>query len=249
MSHKDRLEDKIAVVTGASQGIGKAVSYALAENGVNVVLASRSEEKLKPVSDHIKEKYDADCMIIPTDVKDENQVKDLITETIKNYGRLDILVNNAGIIRYGDFENFSTEDYRSVMGTNVDGMFFTTREALPYLKRSKGNLVFIGSFDASVPRSFNPVYAASKWWTRGFAHSIESIVGKEGVAVSLINPSEVRTDIPDEDGKAYKNRFGSDEVLDPEEVARAVLFAVTQSNTTTVNEINIYRRDKLGDFF
>ena len=237
------------MVTGASKGIGKAVSLALAENGVKVVLSSRKKEDLKIVSDTIYDEYDTENFVVPTDVKEESQVKNLMKKTLDNFNKLDILVNNAGIIRYGDIENYPTEDYRAVMGTNVDGMFFCTREALPLLKETKGNLIFIGSFDSSVPRSFNPIYAASKWWTKGFAHSIESIVGKEGVGVTLINPSEVRTQIQDEDGTAYKKRFSSDEIVDPEEIARAVIFAVSQSKTTTINEINIFRRDKLGNFF
>ncbi|MGM0509631.1 MAG: SDR family oxidoreductase [Thermoplasmatota archaeon] len=247
--YKSRLKGKVAVVTGASKGIGKAVSLALAENGVKVALSSRYEYDLKRVSDIIDDEYGTENITIPTDVKEESQVKNLMKKTLDNFNKLDILVNNAGIIRYGDIENYPTEDYRAVMGTNVDGMFFCTREALPHLKETKGNLVFIGSFDSSVPRSFNPIYAASKWWTKGFAHSIESIVGKEGVGVTLINPSEVRTDIQDEEGKAYKKRFSSDEILDPEEIARAVVFALSQSETTTINEMNIFRKDKLGDFF
>ncbi len=246
---ENKLKDNVAVVTGASKGIGKAVSLALAENGVKVVLSSRSEEDLKVVSDVIDEEYNTENMIVPTDVKEEAQVKNLFEKTLDNFNKLDILVNNAGIIRYGDIENYSTEDYKAVMGTNIDGMFFCTREAIPHLKETNGNLIYIGSFDSSVPRSFNPIYAASKWWTRGFAHSVESIVGKEGVGVTLINPSEVRTEIEDEEGRSYENVYSSEEIIDPEEIARAVVFAVSQSKTTTINEMNIFRRDKLGDFF
>ncbi|MBS3781083.1 MAG: SDR family oxidoreductase [Candidatus Thermoplasmatota archaeon] len=248
MDH-DALSEKIAIVTGASSGIGEAVCKSLARKKVNLALVARNEEKLEALSKSLEEKYLIDTLILPTDVRKEEQVKGAVEKTIDKFGKLNILINNAGIIRYGEIENFSTEDYKDIMGTNCDGMFFFTREAIPHLKESEGNLVFIGSFDANHPRSFNPIYAASKWWTKAFAHSIESIVGESGVGVSLINPSEVRTDIEDEEGEKYKKKFDSKEVLDPEEVAKAVLFVISQEGSTTVSEMNIFRRDKMSDFF
>ncbi|MFP4050654.1 MAG: SDR family oxidoreductase [Thermoplasmata archaeon] len=245
----EKLEGKVAIITGASAGIGFATAEKLAEKGVKLSLASRTESKLKNAKDKILDKYDTEILTIPTNVRKEDQIKNLIEETKKHFERIDIVVNNAGIIRYGDIESLSTEDYRAMMETNVDGMFFTTREVLPHLRETKGNLIFVGSFDSSHPRSFNPIYASSKWWTKGFAHSIEAVVGKDGIAVTLINPSEVRTEIHSEDGEEYKNKFDQGEVTDPEEVAEAIVFAAVQTKTTTLSEINIYRRNKISDFF
>ncbi len=243
------LNGKTAIVTGASSGIGKAVCERFAEEKINIGLVARRKEKLERLSKRLEEKYSIKTLVLPTDVRDEEQVKRTVQETVDKFDQLDILVNNAGIIRYGEIENFSTEDYKEVMQTNCDGTFFFTREAIPYVREYKGNLVFIGSFDANHPRSFNPLYSASKWWLKGFAHSIESIVGESGVAVTLINPSEVRTDIKDEKGEKYKEKFDRDEVMDPEEIAEAVLFSVRQEGSTTVSEMNIFRRDKMSDFF
>ncbi len=243
------LEGKIAIITGASAGIGFATAEKLAEKGVNLSLASRTESKLKKAKDEILEENETEIITIPTDVRKEDEIKEMVKKTKDHFGKIDIVVNNAGVIRYGDIESLSTEDYRAMMDTNVDGMFFTTREVLPHLRETKGNLIFVGSFDSSHPRSFNPIYAASKWWTKGFAHSIEAVVGKDGVAVTLINPSEVRTEIQSEDGEEYKNKFDKGEVTDPEEVAEAIVFAASQTKTTTLSEIDIYRRNKIGDFF
>jgi len=245
----DRLKEKVAIVTGASSGIGKAVCRRLAREKINLGLVARRKEKLEELSKSLEKENSIDTLILPTDVRDEEQVKDAVDKTLDKFNRLDILVNNAGIIRYGKIENFSTEDYKNVMGTNCDGVFFFTREAIPHVRDSKGNLVFIGSFDANYPRSFNPIYASSKWWIKGFAHSIESIVGESGVAVTLINPSEVRTDIEDETGEKYKEKFSKGQVLNPEEVAEAVIFAVNQEGSTTVSQMDILRRDKMSDFF
>ncbi len=245
----DRLEGKIAVVTGASSGIGRAICKRLAKEKIDLGLVARGEKKLEKFSKSLEEEHSIETMVLPTDVKDEDQVKKAVDNTVEKFGGLDILINNAGIIRYGKIDNFSTEDYKDVMGTNCDGVFFFTREAIPHLKESEGNLVCIGSFDANHPRSFNPIYAASKWWVKGFVHSIESIVGESGVAVTLINPSEVRTNIEDENGEKYKEKFDREEVMDPEEVAEAVFFAVNQKGNTTVSELNILRRDKMSEFF
>ena len=250
MSKNEDLEGKAAIITGASSGIGKAVAEKFAEEGCNLVLASRTETKLNDVKRSIQSKIsDIKILTVPTDIRDEQQVKEMVEKCVNKMGRLDILVNNAGIIRYGQLENFSSEDFDDVMETNVYGTFYATKAALPHLKKSKGNLIFIGSFDSNHPRSFNPIYCSSKWWVKGFAHSVESIVGKHEVAVTLINPSEVRTKIPDEAGQAYKEKFDQGEVTEPEEIAEAVLFAAKQSKTTTLSQIDIYRRNKLSDFF
>lgn len=245
----EQLRGKVAVVTGASSGIGKAICERLAKEEINIGLVARRKEKLEKLSKSLEENNPTKTLILPTDVREEEQVKKAVEKTVDRFGKLDILVNNAGIIRYGKMESFSSSDYKEVMETNCDGVFFFTKEAIPHIRKSKGNLIFIGSFDANHPRSFNPIYAASKWWVKGFAHSIESIVGGSGVAVTLLNPSEVRTDIKGEEGMKYKEKFDGEEVMDPEEIAEAVLFSLCQEGSTTVSEMNILRRDKMSDFF
>ncbi|MFO8110470.1 MAG: SDR family oxidoreductase [Thermoplasmata archaeon] len=247
MKYGQSLKDKTAVVTGSSEGIGKEISLKLAEEGCKIVLCSRNEKKLKDVADLIDN--EESVFVVPTDIRREEQVKHMVCKTLEHFAGIDILVNNAGIIRYGDMDDFSTKDYKATMETNVDGTFYATREALPHIRESKGNIVFVGSFDSNHPRSFNPIYAASKWWVKGFAHSIEAIYGKDGVAVTLVNPSEVRTEIPSEEGIAYRDKFRKGEVLEPEEVAETVVFALKRSKNTTLSQLNIYRRNKLSDFF
>ncbi len=250
MDKKQTIAGKVALITGASSGIGKAVAFKLADEGCDVVLVARDENKLIQVEDQISSEHeDIRVLSISTDIRYGERVIEAVQRCLDEFGQLDILVNNAGIIRYDELESFSDDDFDDVMRTNVYGTFFMTKAALPHLRNTKGNLIFIGSFDANHPRSFNPVYCASKWWVKGFAHSVESIVGKDGVAVTLINPSEVRTAIADESGQAYIDRFEKGEVSEPEEVADAVLFAVKQSSTTTISQLDLYRRDKLSDFF
>jgi hypothetical protein len=135
-----------------------------------------------------------------------------------------------------------------MMDVNVDGAFYTARETLPQLEDGAGNLVFIGSFAGQYPRPANPVYAATKWWVRGFAMSLSAQVGGEDVGVSVVNPAEVRSEFGSEDGEPFRERFGPDEASEPEEVADAVVFALSQEPPTTVNELDVYRRDKFTHF-
>lgn len=240
------LEDRTAIVTGASSGIGKESAVRLAADGANVVLAARREDRLESVAADIRSDGGT-AEAIPTDVTDEDSVAALVEATVEAFGQLDIVVNNAGLARGSSVFDLSTEEYREMMAVNTDGIFFMTRETLPHLVESEGNLVYIGSFAGQYPRPFNPVYAATKWWTRGFAKSVMAEAGPEGVAVSIINPSEVRTEFGSEDGEPFKERFEEGSVTEPEEIADAVAFAASREYST-VGEMDLYRRDKYGFF-
>lgn len=218
----------------------------LADAGANVVLAARRESTLKDIVEDIEEDGGT-AVAIPTDVTDEDAVSGLVDGAVEEFGSLDVLVNNAGVGRGGSVMDLETEQYRDMMSVNTDGAFFATREALPHLIESDGHLVFIGSFGALYPRPRNPVYAATKWWLRGFAKSVMAEVGNQDVAVSLINPTEVRTEFGSEEGTPYKDRFDPGEVTEPEEVAEAVAFVASRSRST-VDELNLSRRDKFEMF-
>jgi NADP-dependent 3-hydroxy acid dehydrogenase YdfG len=246
MTDANSLQGKTAVITGASAGIGKETARALAADGADVVLAARSEQRLTDLADELEDN-DTTAVAVPTDVRDESAVNALIEETVDRFGGLDILVNNAGLARGSDVAEMETEEYRTMIETNVDGVFFTTRGALPHLIESDGHLVFLGSFAGQYPRPFNPVYAATKWAVRGFALSVEASVGPEGVAVTVVNPSEVRTEFGSELGESFEERFEPGEVTEPDEIADAIRFAVSQDRSTA-SEIDMYRRDKLGFF-
>ena len=234
----NELDDSTAIVTGASSGIGRATAEALSAAGADIVLAARSEDRITALADDLE----TDALAVPTDVREEADVKALVASTVDRFGGVDVLVNNAGLGRGSSVEDLSTDEYRWMMETNVDGMFFTTRAALPHLRESEGTAIFIGSFAGEFPRSFNPVYAATKWWTRGFAKSLSAQAGNE-IAVSIINPSEVRTEFGSEDGESFEQRFDEGEVTEPAEIADAVVFAAEQS-PSMVSELDLFRRDK-----
>ena len=235
--------DSVALVTGASSGIGEATARALARDGADVALAARRRERLESVAEGIEAEFDVDTLVVPADVRDEAAVEAMLETAVETFGRLDVQVNNAGVGVGGDVEATTTDQYRLMMETNVDGVFFATRAAIPHLRETGGNLVFVGSFAGQYPRPGNPIYAATKWWVRGFAHSLEGQIGPDDVGVTVVNPTEVRTEFASEESEAFAERFEPGEVTEPEEIADAVAFAAAQDRST-VHEIDLYRRDK-----
>lgn len=241
------IDGKTAVITGASSGIGEATAHKLAENQASVVLASRSREKLEKIAEEINQEYGVETLVVPTDVTDEEDVQNLFEKTQDEFGEIDIVVSNAGLAMSGEVEGMPTEHYQKNNEVNIDGMFYTGRESIPYLKETEGNLIFLGSIAGKYPRGGNPVYAASKAWTISFAKSLSAQIGDTGVAVTVVNPSEVRTDFNSEEGTAFKEAFEEGSVTEPESIAEGILFAAQQDSTNTVEELDLYRRDKLGD--
>ncbi|MFC7166422.1 SDR family oxidoreductase [Halospeciosus flavus] len=248
MTDDTPLDGRTALVTGASAGIGAATARALARDGADVVLAARSEERLSELAADVSATYGVEAEAVPTDVTDEDAVAAMVEATVDEFGGLDVLVNNAGLARGGDVAEMSTDAYRTMMDVNCDGMFFATREALPHLVENEGNLVFVGSFAGQYPRPGNPVYAATKWWTRGFAHSVEAAYGDEGLAVTVVNPTEVRSEFGSEVGDPFEERFEPGEASEPAEIADAIAFAARQKPPSTVSELDLYRRDKFAHF-
>lgn len=241
-----------ALITGASSGIGRATAEALGDAGMNVSLAARREERLVELADRIERESDQDALVVPTDVSDESAVKTMVEETVDEFGDLTTVVCNAGIGRGGDVEEMDSSDYRSMMAVNCDGVFYTAREALPYLREAAGNLVLLGSFSGQYPRPANPVYAATKWWTRGLAYSLQAQYGDDNIAVTVVNPTEVRTEFGPEFGEG-DSRTAAEEhdpgsVTEPEDVAEAIRFAVSQPSPNVVSELNLFRRDKTTHF-
>jgi len=243
------LADNGAIVTGASAGIGRETARALASDGADVALVARRADRLTELAAEIESKTDATALVCPADVSDEDEVEAAVEKTVSEFGRLDVLVNNAGIATDSEtpVEEFPTDQYRTVMGVNVDGMFYAARAAIPHLRETNGTAIFVASYAGKNPRPDAPLYAATKWWTRGFAKSLAGQVGTDDIAVSIVNPSEVRTEF----GKEFREqtseeRYEQDEVTGPRAVADAIAFAARQETPNTVSELDLYRRDKFS---
>jgi NADP-dependent 3-hydroxy acid dehydrogenase YdfG len=246
MTEKD-LQGKRVLITGASSGIGKKTAEEFAARGADIAVASRRKGVLNKIAETLENESDTQALAVQMDVTDEIQVAQGVSSIIDAFGGLDIVVNNAGTGCAGPITETSTEEYRSVMSVNVDGMFFVTRETMPHLQMSEGSLLFVGSTSGRYPRPGYPIYAASKWWTRGFALSIAGQAGENGVAVTLINPGTTRTDFGSSFRTSNSKKYDIGEALDPEDVAETIAFAAKQEAPTTISELAVTMRDSLSN--
>lgn len=246
MSTENPLAGNVALVTGASSGIGYEAARTLARDGASVAVAARRAGKLENLAEHITEEFEGKSLAVPTDVTQREQVESMVSRTVDELGGLDIVVNNAGTTTTKDLsiEELPLDQYHTVMDVNADGAFFTTQSSLPHIKASSGVIIFVGSVAGKYPRPKSPVYAATKWWTRGFALNLAGHVGEDGVGVSVINPSEVRTEVGKEHREELsKDKYDPGEVTEPSEVAEMISVAARQTSPNSVHELDIVRRD------
>lgn len=245
MTEDSELTGKRAIVTGASAGIGRATARLLAEEGASVAVAARRERRLTELAEEFGPDDDGEMLVVPTDVTETDQIDALVEETVEAFGGLDIVVSNAGLLPPSGIDDLTEDEYRKFMGVNVDGMYFLTKASLPHLRESDGNIVFVGSFAGTIPFPRSPLYAGSKWWVRGFANSLQGAEGMDGVAVSVVNPGEVRTEIGEAArGETNIDRYEPGEITEPREAAEAIVFAARQHPPNTVTELNLMRRTK-----
>lgn len=239
------------LITGATAGIGRATAELFANDGADLVLGARSADELESFASTLDENNEGTVVASPVDVSEEASVAAFVQEANSMLNGLDVVVHAAGVERaYGSkIEAVSPEDFRVMAETNVFGTYYVTHEAIPHLRSSEGTLVLLGSFAGQYPRPASPVYAATKWWVRGFGRSVQAEVGNDGVSVSIINPSEVRTGWQGADDRPpLEEEFAPDEATDPEDIAAAIRFVATRETPDSVVELDLYRRDKLGEF-
>ncbi|MBE9206568.1 SDR family NAD(P)-dependent oxidoreductase [Nostoc sp. LEGE 06077] len=239
-----KLEGKVAIITGASAGIGKATAIALAAEGAQVVIAARRSERLDTVVQKITENG-GKALPIVTDVTDEAQVKNLVDKAIAAWGRVDILVNNAGIAVVGEIDGGNTASWLRMIDVNVLGVLYATHAVLPILKtQNSGHIVNISSVAGRTARAGIGIYNATKWGVNGFSEALRQEVYQHNIRVTIIEPGLVDTEINDLiDDPIAKQR--SEErrktvtPLESEDIAAAIVYAVTQPPRVNVNEILI----------
>ena len=225
------LTGRIALVTGASRGIGRAVSDELRAAGAHVVRLARS------LSDGSSERQtDFRC-----DVSDAGQVDRVVAKVLKELRAPDIVVNNAGIFFIKSLEETTVQDFAQAIAVNLMGPFLVARALLPHLvKRGSGHLVTIGSIADHVGFTGSTAYGATKFGVRGMHESIVAELAKTGVRTTLISPGPVDTDIWDPIDPDSKAGFTKrKDMLRAEDVAEAVVFAVTRPARTAITEIRL----------
>ncbi len=237
------LGGQTVLVTGASSGIGAATAERVGAAGATVVLAARREERLAGVVERV-EAAGGRAHAVPTDVRDADAVDALVETAVERAGGLDAAVVNAGVGEVRDAP-LADVDFEAVTRTNVDGAFHTVRAALPALRESGGQAVLVGSYLGSHPSAATPVYAASKWWLRGFARSLAARYG-DAVGVSVVSPAAVRSEFGHGTrDRTNVERYDEGEALSPAQVAASVVFCLRQTPPATVAELDLYRRESI----
>lgn len=222
-----RLEDKVAVVTGASRGIGRATALALAKQGAHVVITARAEDELNTLAREIGE-LRREALVVAADASREDDVERLFCDAHDKFGQVDILVNNAGVGKFGALASIFFEEYDWMMNTNMRATFLCTRAFLPkMLVRQEGWIVFVGSVAGLKGLPHETVYCATKHAQYGFATALDHECRDRNVKVSYIAPGGVNTYFAFGTGRTPDDPT-LNEFLDSEDVAEAVVFAVTQ---------------------
>lgn len=225
------LAEQVALVTGASHGIGEAIARRLAELGAEVVLAARSRERLEEVARGLNGRGRIHCL----DLRQPQAVEEMVHAAARPHGRLDILVNNAGVGAFGlPLHETAPETWDAVMETNLRAVYLAVRAAAPYMiQRQTGHIVNISSLAAHNPVPGGAAYAASKWALNGLSYSIAEELRGYGIRVSVICPGSVDTDLVPERGKDRRK------MLQPDDVAHVVAMLVTQAPQSFASEVLI----------
>ncbi|MFD1149695.1 SDR family NAD(P)-dependent oxidoreductase [Saccharothrix hoggarensis] len=244
----NHLQGKVALVTGASSGIGEATAVALAREGAAVVIAARRVARLTALAERLAGDG-ARVLAVELDVTDEAACRDAVARTVEAFGALDVLVNNAGVMLLGPVEGADTTDWTRMVSTNLLGVMFLTHAALPHLLAAKGTIVQVSSTAGRVVRSGTAVYNATKFGLNAFSESLRQEVTQRGVRVVVVEPgvveTELREHITDPTAKANIEQLANSlRQLTPDDVANAVRYAVAQPEHVSVNEILVRPTDQ-----
>ncbi|MBN1837025.1 MAG: SDR family oxidoreductase [Spirochaetales bacterium] len=233
-----RLRGKIALVTGASKGIGRAAALALAREGASVAVTARSRDPLEQVAREIRS-LGVEALASTGDAVEAGDVARIRDEVLANLGHVDVLVNNVGIAKYAPFEEISLEDYDWMMNTNMRSSFLFTKAFLPgMLERGEGWVVFVASVSGLYGYPGETAYCASKHAQLGFAKALEREVNPRGVKVSVIAPGGVNTEHAFGTGRTPRDENLAT-FIEPEDVAEAVVFSVTQPEKTRISLVRM----------
>ena len=233
-----KLEGKVALITGASSGIGRASALALAEEGTNLILTARRQERLEEIRSKV-EKAGGKTVSIIGDATQEDTAKKCVDAAVKTLGTLDILINNVGIGNYKDLVDTSAAEYDEMMDTNFRSTFLFSRHTVPVMiKQGSGTILMISSMAGIYGFAGEAVYSATKFAQVGFAQSLDKELRPKGIKVGVICPGGVKTEFAVGKGRTEES-VASSGMLDPEDVAGAVVLACTQSTNSRIIEVQM----------
>ena len=227
------LTGKIAIVTGGTRGIGRAIAASLVSAGVNVAITARNEKDLADAVAELKRTGRASGYVC--DVRDYEQVESTVARVAADLGGIDILVNNAGVGIFETVESMSVEDFHAVLETNVFGVFYCCHEVIPLMKRRGGGYIInISSLAGANPHARMAAYNASKFGLNGFSEALMQEVRHDNIKVSYIMPGSVNTEFGG-DSPSDENSWQ----LQPADIARAVMDLLEYPDRSLVSRVEI----------
>ena len=244
------LQGQVVAITGASSGIGEATALACANAGAAVALAARRIERIEDLAERIR----ADggrALAVQTDVGEEDQARAFVQRANDELGRIDVLVNNAGVMLLGPIEGAPTEEWRQMIHVNLFGVLYCTHAALPIMReQSSGHIVNISSVAGRFARAGTGVYNLTKWGVGAFSEALRQEAVDIGVRVTLIEPGMVATELQGHNRpevlEQMGRRFEGVTPLAAQDIANAVLYAISQPENVAVNEVLVRPRAQRG---
>ena len=240
-----KLDGKVALVTGASSGIGEATAVALAGEGAAVALAARRADRLSDLAERI-ESDGGKALPVEVDVTDHGKVEAMIGEIIGQLGGLHILVNNAGVMLLGPVDGGPIEEWRQMVNVNMLGLLYCTREAMPAIRDSGGgHIVNVSSVAGRTANVGSGVYNLTKWGVTGFSEALRQEALHSNIRVTCVEPGFVDTELQGHNTNPMvleameKMRDQMGEILEASDIAEAIRYAVIQPGRVNVNEILI----------
>ena len=242
MNEQPGLAGKVAIVTGAGSGVGRATALALAGDGMAVALVGRRRESLAETAGQV-EALGRRALVAPADVADEAAVAAAVDRTVAELGGVDVLVASAAVGLYGPIETYSLADWHATLATNLTGVFLSARAVLrPMRERGGGAIVAIASGAAKQGYPNLAAYSASKFGLLGFMQSLAAEVGDDNIKAATVLPGTIATGFAgaDPDRKRAEAEASGKKYLEPEDVAEAVLFLLRQPRRAWTQELNLW---------
>lgn len=238
------LAGRVALVTGASSGIGEATAIALAEAGADVAISARRADRLETLAKKI-EAHGVKALTLPGDMADEATATATVEKTVAHFGKLDILVNSAGIMQMGHIETINLDEFRRVMDVNLMGTVYPSKAAIPHMRaQGRGDIVNISSQAGRKTGPMVGAYSASKHALNAMSDSLRQEVGGHGIRVCVLMPGATTTEVADSlvdpnFRAAIKTHVTKDGAVAASEIADAVVFVVSQPQRVNIDLISV----------
>jgi len=243
----NNIKGKVIVITGASSGLGEAAAKYLSQEGATVVLGARRLDRIKALADGINNSG-GKAIAINTDVTKVGQVKALVDNSVKAFGRIDVLINNAGLMPQSTLDRYRIDEWDKMIDVNIKGVLYGIAAALPYMQKQKsGHIINVSSVAGHKVRPGGTVYSATKHAVRVISEGLRQEVKQYNIRTTIISPGAVDTEltnsITEPDVAQNMKKFYADIAIPADSFARVVAFAINQPEEMDINEI-LYRPTK-----